>query len=191
MRKSIVVFAIVLLTTCNKSKVIISNDSSPILISDGSVHLNQKYYFRVHSGTSASIRLLHFKPGLLGYQCSPEAGECTAGTCNPTAQPMCQLNLSTLTDWTLDIADDHPMTVASVAWNSGVTEKITLTLPTGFSIMNGSVDGVDLVPTGGHLKSAVLTVHPTGTYNFDFSSCPYKQTCLWVGYVCTSGCSHE
>src|SRR5437762_10842936 len=96
MKSITVTCALLLLASCAQKEGTITGDSSPIIISDGgSVHVNQPNHFLVHGGKKAAIKLGRHNPTILGYQCDPNAGTCTAGDCTrPTAQSKCQINLT-------------------------------------------------------------------------------------------------
>ena len=174
---------LLLLSSCQKLGIV-SNDSSPIIIADGgSVHLNQPDHFRVHGEHKASVRLGNHMPTFLGYECDPNAGTCTS-ECKAPAKPQCSINLTKLTQWTLDISDGD--TVATLSWDSSKNkEKIVLDFPKGYTVKDGPDSTVDLVPSTKHLQSATFK----GVGDPVSFACPTNDRCLWVQYYCGSGCT--
>ncbi len=178
-----------------------NDDSSPIIISDGSVKMNQKDHFRIHrkkdgpSGPSgpgapaASIKLGGHAPTTVGYQCDPGTvaapGNCGAA-CDPAAiVSKCTVPLSGLNSWSLDLSDSTGV-VANLNWDNGKPEKIRVQLPKGYDIQGkgegSTISGVSLLPSTKSLTSSQLTVNGNGAvYKF---ACASGQVCLTVGYYC-------
>src|SRR6266404_6371083 len=172
MTKTTLVCSLFLFAACQQKLGTVSNDSSPIIISDGSVKLNQPDHFRVHGTKRASIKIANHKPTLLGFQCDPNAAECSAGDCDTASPaPKCQIKLAPLSKWSLDVSDGS--TVASMTWDGGKPEKIGIALQKGFTIEDGADNTVDLKPSNNPLKSATFT-SGASVYNF---TCPAGKMC--------------
>jgi hypothetical protein len=185
MKKITVTCALLLLSSCGNQVGTVAGDSSPIIISDGSVKLNQPDHFRVHGAKRASVRLGNHKPTFLGFQCDPYAGACTAGDCaGLNAQPNCQVNLAVLKNWSLALSDGT--NAATLTWDKNAPEKIAIALPKGFTVADGAGGGsVDLVPSASPLQSAAFA---SGGNPINFA-CPTGKMCLTLDYYCGSGCT--
>lgn len=179
---------LLLLTYCEKKEGgtvgTVDKDSSPIIIADGgSVHLKQRDHFRIHGPNQASAKLGKFSPSMIGYQCDPDKGACTAGDCRTTLQLNCYVKLDG-SDWSLSVYDDTDANVATLSWTSSTDkEKVAIDLPTPFAILHTG-DFAELVPSKNHLKSVRFE---GGGQPITFTCTPTMR-CVVVGYTCTSGC---
>jgi hypothetical protein len=191
-------------------------DGSPIIISDGSVKLNQPEHFRIHRTKdgpavaggeilpAASVKIVGHAPTTLGYLCDPGIPG-TAGTCaNSNATNCatgadgntrsCTVVLSTLSKWSLELFDTSSASnaVATLKWDgSGETGRIKLYLPNGYTVQGAgegtTTSGVNLLPSLNTLTSAKLTVNGAPpAYKF---TCSANQACLTIGYYCDGASS--
>jgi hypothetical protein len=163
--------------------------SSPIIIADGSVKINQKDLVRIHGSTRASIRLIGYTPKTLGYQCDLRtAGDCSAGSCNKASiTPKCTIDL-TIGAWSLALYTNNLFSnaVATLSGQDGA-EEVSIDLPYGFiSVGDGTIDGskwgVDLVASSDQLQAAQF--NGSSTYQF---TCKAKQKCFTIQYDCPPG----
>ena len=75
MRFVAMISGLVVLSSCRKHTRGYDNrslDSSPIIISDGSIHLKHAKRFHVDGPQDAHVTLQGYRPDKLGYQCDPD-----------------------------------------------------------------------------------------------------------------------
>lgn len=172
-------------------KLINANDSSPIVVSDGSIKVSHKpgSYFRVHGPSHASLKLANHNLAFLGYLCDPGTTGCASvSTCiqedatgtnfNTSA---CYLNVdptdsadNSNTSWALSLCDTAAPCSSStppvtMAWdNTGNDfERIDMNTTSSFTLAgdekkNGPALTYVTKPVG-HLKSARLAVTTSST----------------------------
>jgi hypothetical protein len=185
MRTTTLICTLLLLTACPGTKVIVpaAPDSSPIIIADASVHVDQTDSFKV-KGNKETIALPNHKPTILNYQCDPKTpGNCRSVACtSPTAQTNCQIDLAAASTWSLTLTDMGTVSLAgTLRWKSNKPEEVEIEFPKGFSVKEENGNRADLTASADYLLSAKLTIDGTD-YNF---ACSRATTCLTVGYYCT------
>jgi hypothetical protein len=159
------------------------DDSSPIIISDGSIHINHKgkSHFRIHTSQHASIKLALYQPYFLGFGCNPADGTATnacfppppaaqAKPCAALAGAPCVIDVNPggltvqdATKWELALCDSvncPNVPTAKLFWDSKDHETIGIKYETNkFSVGNSpGEDSADLVNPNTGLKKATLTV---------------------------------
>ena len=192
--------ALLLLSSCgNKEKIKILNgadDSSPIIISDGSILFSHEKAGRDHlkniQARTADVRAKRYQPIAIGYLCDPSANECTAAsTCSPVAAK-CQIDLSKAQSWSLRLCENTSPCAAG--------EQVLMNWPAGdgntMHILSNNYDLAHIGPSnlagaklhelsGNHLQSARLMVDGQ-QFDFDVSSPKY----LNIQYHCKSPFLH-
>lgn len=196
------------LTAQERRRIFNAKDSSPILVSDGSIHI--KFYmpgreYKTASSAKATVKQTNHQPIAIGYQCastSTDPSGCTAA-CDPNAIASgCYVSTdpASIQSWTLYLCEGSssctsPGTV-SVVWDSSSNDYETMTLSNGkkgFKHNKASKsDGGEIVYNSpNHLQSAALVVTDTSsratTYKFTCqpSQNGQSQECLRIFYNCS------
>ena len=173
----------------------LSNDSSPIIISDGSIVIrhakpNRDHFTDKNPKKDEEIKAKHHRPKAFGYQCDPSATPvntaCKATPCDFSAKAPCQIDTKPATSWDLSLCESPgpcaaPGTV-HIKWSSAGSESMVIhsnkndfhhtgaTSFAGARVKHMSID---------HLQSATLVVDSGTPYVF---TCPSSSDCLTIGY---------
>ena len=185
------------------------NDSSPIIISDGSIHITNAKggidHFRVHSSQHASVKVGAHQPYYIGYQCSYSAmaaGSCTTACSAGSVTSPCYIAAgpAVATNWTLTLCESASCTGSGnvqLTWqvaNPNDSEKLDITSNDGvdFEVVGPTgTTGTDLHHKGASsLQSAVLSLTDSAgshSYSFTCQATPPGQprkTCFTLSYEC-------
>jgi hypothetical protein len=182
-------------------------DSSPIIISDGSIdmeHTNKNLDFHFHGQKHYSVKENKYQPHFLGFGCTADSqghSDCTSD-CDPNnILPKCKVDIrpNAAKAWALSLCED--LTDCTGRWTMQTTWQV---------IHPNNAEELDIVshgqnlevraPSGkgkhlhhkstnaNHLQSASLTVTDTnnnsvGPYKF---TCQQGQPCMTISYDCQS-----
>jgi hypothetical protein len=203
MKKITVTCALLLLVSCKHTMDITptSGDSSPIIISDGSIHLKHgkpDREFSKRNKKSAEISFANYTPRAVGFLCDPSAYQPTGTPCGsaPTCVPGTTTNAAackvdtTATSWVLSLCDDPGPCASKAALTvTGVAGGATMTIDSkkndfAFTKARPNVNA-ELIHAGADALQSATLVSGGKSYAFD---CPPGQACLTIAYDCDSGC---
>jgi hypothetical protein len=195
MRIITLVCGLLLLASCREATMSGGGDSSPIIISDGSISVKlakPNADFSVKQAKHGEIEIVNHAPTALGYLCDPSSKP--VGTACPSTTPCpakptaaCKVDLTGLNSWDLSLCDTDGNScknpgLVSVTWRSNKTSLINIdSHQNNFGYGNGSgASGGELKHGPGPLKGGTLDVKPPHTYPTYTFDCPGQ--CLTLAY---------
>jgi hypothetical protein len=184
---------LLLLSSCgNRLKTV---DSSPIIISDGSIVIRHAKRFRDHFQDNhpkkdETIKAANYQPIALGYQCDPsgkpENTPCPSTPCNPAASAPCRIDISA-TSWDLslcELAGNCLVPTVRLTWSNGAKDTIAIhsyqndfeyTSSNPFNLFAGAKLRH---PSANHLQAATFVMNGGTPFVF---TCPSRD-CLTIAF---------
>jgi hypothetical protein len=178
-----------------------SDDSSPIIVSDGSIHVKHGKAKRDHFTDKnpkkhEEIKEAHYQPKAFGYKCDPSydsTAPCRTDCEKDGIAAGCKLTIAKKTkSWILSLCESNgPCTstgTVRVEWDDQHPDKMPITsYDKDFSYSQAnSVKGAELTHTSDNtqysLQSASLKLDNVKT-SYDFT-CTKKADCLTIAYEC-------
>lgn len=185
-----VLSALLLLASCGEKKAVIftpPDDSTPIIIGDGSVRIKRNKSFDKADKKHASAKHTDFVPWALGYKCdlgpTGGLGSCDAAItkdCSNALVAGCRYILANLKHSTVEVHDLIGLRlVAKFTWNDDSPKKTDIELPNNYS-----EQGDDLQPSSFSVTDAILTDTVSNrSLTFPCSDLVAPQTCVSIGYA--------
>ncbi len=190
--------ALLLLLSSCEDEVIQTNDSSPIIISDGSIVIRhakrrRNHFQDKHPKKDETIKAGNHQPLAIGYQCDPSVKPANTACpssppCNPSPSAPCRIDISLAKSWDLslcEVAGACIVPTVRVSWSNGHKETMTIHSYqndfeyTSSNPLNLFAGAKIRHPSKNPLRGATLIVDIGTQYVFP---CPASSNCLTIGY---------
>jgi hypothetical protein len=175
------------------------NDSSPIIISDGSIdlkHYKPNRYFSNKQPKDADVAFPSYSPSSIGFLCDPPNTATGLSACTKTCQSgnntaACQVGLGGAGSWDLLLCEDDATCkgngTVTIKWDGATPEKMKVhSNKNAFTyVPSTGSNPTEMLHKDTPLSKAVLKLKSGATYTL---TCTTGARCLVIGYDCATGC---